>query len=246
MAYEFLKYIILPSNLFTLLIVISLICVLVFRFNKPVIILCSLTIALYFVFGSGPVAYFLLSKLEYEHPAYDVKSQTTPLDAIVILTADAEIKPLAPVSSNINPSSAYRILEASRIYNAFPESEIIITGAGNVPELMQQVLLSLNVPDASIKLDSLAASTYYSAVNLRPMLNDKKFVLVTSAGHMPRAMAVFQSQGLAPIAAPTEFISRQNIFAAQYLPSSRHLIHSDLAVHELLAIFWYQITGKIQ
>ena len=38
------------------------------------------------------------------------------------------------------------------------------------------------------------------------------FILVTSAGHMPRSMAVFEAQGMQPIPAPTEFITHDNIY----------------------------------
>jgi uncharacterized SAM-binding protein YcdF (DUF218 family) len=69
------------------------------------------------------------------------------------------------------------------------------------------------------------------------------FLLVTSAGHIPRAMGVFRKLGMNPRAAPTYYLTRRNWLAVQYLPSPLHLQYSDLAVSEYAALFWYRLNG---
>ena len=104
----------------------------------------------------------------------------------------------------------------------------------------------MGVESDKIIIDTHAESTFHSAINLKPVLGNQKFLLVTSAGHMYRSMLVFESQNLLPVAAPTEFLSQQNPFAAQYLPTSRHIYLSDLAISEYSAIYWYHLTNKIK
>jgi uncharacterized SAM-binding protein YcdF (DUF218 family) len=62
---------------------------------------------------------------------------------------------------------------------------------------------------------------------------------------MPRSVGVFRKQGLNPLPAPTDYMSRKNYMAISYLPSPLHLYYSDLAVHEYLGILWYKIRGWI-
>ena len=71
------------------------------------------------------------------------------------------------------------------------------------------------------------------------------FILVTSAGHMPRSMHVFKKAGLNPIPAPTHYLTRKNNLAISYLPSPLHLRYSDLAIHEYAAILWYHVKNRL-
>jgi len=63
-------------------------------------------------------------------------------------------------------------------------------------------------------------------------------LLVTSASHMPRAMAHFQAVGLAPIAAPTHYLAyREDPDTLGYwVPSSQNLYKIERALHETLGM----------
>ena len=240
-----IKILIAPSSLMTWLFILAI--GLYFYKDKKLSFVCGITaVSIYFVFGCGPVSQLLMSKLEYQYPQFQTStSSTSHIDTIVVLTGSADLKPRTPISSHINKSSAYRLLESRRIYQLFPQSKIIITGLGITPEALKKVLVSMDVEENSIIIEKQSATTYESATNLRDMLAEKSFVLITSAGHMPRAMDVFRAQGLNPVPAPTEYLSRENIFSPEYLPSPKHLMNSDLAVHEYFGWVWYKLTGRI-
>ena len=110
---------------------------------------------------------------------------------------------------------------------------------------MKEVLLSLGLPDNQVIIEAESRSTFENAIVLQKKLNDRSFILVTSAGHMPRAVAVFKKLGMNPIPAPTDYQVGNNPLASHYLPSPSHLIYSDLAVHEYLGILWYRITRRL-
>lgn len=242
---EWIKYLVMPSNLITLLIILAA-ALFYFKKHRAFRITLGLSIGIYLLLGFGPVAHFLLGHLEYRYAAYEkCESEICDIDTIVLLTGDGETKPGVPVTSHVNHSSLFRIVEAIRILQLHPQARIYISGSSDVTVLIKQVLLSANIAESSIVLDRHADSTYESAVSLHSELQNDQFVLVTSAGHMPRAMAVFRTQQMHPVAAPTEFLSQRNILAAQYLPTARHLLYSELAIHEYLAIAWYRLTGKI-
>jgi uncharacterized SAM-binding protein YcdF (DUF218 family) len=76
-------------------------------------------------------------------------------------------------------------------------------------------------------------------------VNDAPFYLVTSAGHLPRAMAAFVAAGLHPIAAPTDHQLPKNVSHAGWRLSPYHLQASGLAVHERVGMWWYRWRGVI-
>jgi uncharacterized SAM-binding protein YcdF (DUF218 family) len=110
---------------------------------------------------------------------------------------------------------------------------------------MAELLTSLGVPQGQVQLDNDAANTGESAANIRRLLGDTPFYLVTSAGHMPRTMAVFAKAGMQPLPAPTDHRLPGTVAQAQWRPSAFHLECSDLAMHEHVGMWWYRLRGRI-
>jgi len=200
---------------------------------------------LYLVFSSGIVATLLLHPLEYQY-SYLKNPQDYPQSkTIVVLTAYSVKDPNMPLSSRMNSSSLYRVVEANNIYKQCHDCRIYVSGPQESAEVMQEQLIQLGVPRSSISLDTAAMHTYNSAVNMRQVFKDEPFFLVTSAGHMPRAMGVFEKQGMQPIPAPTDHRMPKDILQAPIVPKSHHLYFSDLAVTEYAALVWYWLTDRI-
>jgi len=236
------KYLLLPSNL----IFVSL--------SAGLLLLCSratrswgnyltgFALCLYLLFGTGPVAFLLLGHLEYQIvPA--TAQERHRVRTLVVLTGHAEPDPDIPLSSRVNSTSAIRLLEVLNQSHLEPDLNIIVSGGGGVPEIMRDVLVSSGVPEQRIRVDANSLSTYESAKNLSSMVGTMPFLLVTSAGHMPRAMGVFLKAGGDPRPVPTHYMTRRNWLAIQYLPKLSHLEYSDLAVFEYSALVWYRING---
>ncbi len=243
--FDFVKYVIVPSNLISIFLVAGIITFFFQRIRKYAIYLVGASALIYIIFANGPVSYWLIISLESRYPALNSFEKLEKVDTIVILPGHAEYDPYFPLSSTVNSSTAFRIIEALRIWQLFPDSEILISGPKEVPELMRKLLLALGVPDKQIIVENESASTYENALILRRKLSDRPFILVTSAGHMPRAMGVFRKVGMNPIPAPTDYMAGSNFLATQYLPSPSHLMYSDLAVHEYLGMLWYKLNNRI-
>lgn len=237
--------IILPSNLMIWMTLAALL--LFFIRRKRLSSVCAAgALLIYFVFACGPVSHFLLSRLEYQYPMFHPEFSPAPsVTTIVLLTGSSDPKLETPISSHPNSSSAYRILETAYIHRFYPQSRILVTGYGTTPQTLKDNLVALGIDEQQIIIDDHSNNTFESAHNLATDLASQRFLLVTSAGHMPRAMAVFRAQNLDPIPAPTEFKTRENILAAQYLPTPRHMVYADLAIHEYVGILWYKLSGKL-
>jgi len=242
---EIIKYFILPSNLIILFFILGCIFFVGIRKKRIGIYFYISAIVLYIIFGCGPISYWLLGNLEYQYPPLNSLDDSDQFDTIVVLSGHAETNYRVPISSAVNSSSAYRIIEAIRIFRNSPKAKIIISGSGDIPSIIKQLAVSIGLNPNNIGIENQSTSTYESALNLQKVLVERKIVLVTSAGHMPRAMAVFKKFGMNPIPAPTDYMSKKNYLAVSYLPSPLHLMYSDLAVYEYLGLLWYRLSNRL-
>lgn len=204
----------------------------------------AVALSIFLVFGAGPVSFLVLGSLEFQiSPAGQV--ERSQADTIVVLSGYAESHPDHPISSQVNHTSAFRLLESLLLFQSRPNSTVIISGKGEVATIMRDVVVLSGVPAEQVIVDSVSSSTYESAKNLSPRLGQTPFLLVTSAGHMPRAMGVFNKAGAHPLPVPTDYMTKKNPFAAQYVPSPLHLYYSDLAISEYVALMWYRFNGWV-
>jgi uncharacterized SAM-binding protein YcdF (DUF218 family) len=243
--FEIVKDIFVPSNLI-LIFVLAGIILLPLRKNRRIAVgLLSTGLILYILLGTGFISLWLLGNLESRYPSLKTVDGLKGVNEIVVLTGYAETDPALPPSSEVNVASAFRVLEAMRIFNFLPEARILISGGKDVSEIMKKVLVSLGIPESRITVENQSSNTFGSAVQVAKMLKGRRCILVTSAGHMPRAMGSFKKQGVNPIPAPTHFMSVKKFRWSHYLPSPLHLGYSDLAVHEYFGLIWYRVTNRI-
>lgn len=242
---DLLKALIMPSNFAVLCILTGLGLLFFYNLRKIAVILLATAGAIIIIFSTGTVAALLLSPLEYEFPYLKNPEDHPEVTKIVVLTHYGVDDPLMPLSSRFSSSSAFRLLEANHLYLECGKCDIIVTGNADGARIMKQQLLSMAVPENRILEDGEAPHTYDSARNLKSHIADEPFYLVTSAGHLPRAMRVFRKEGMHPIPAPTDFQLPRNAWNAAMHPSPQHLYWSDLAVAEYAGMVWYKLRGRI-
>lgn len=229
-----------PSKLISILILGGILLLFWKRHRKKSKIVFAAALTLYVIFGTGPVAFWLLGSLEFRYTPYVETAANRDVENIVVLAGYAERDDEMPLSSYVNDASAIRILEAVRIFLLNPGRRIIVSGKDDVPVIMKDVLVSLGIPAERIEIEGRSSTTFDSAINLSIMLESKKIILVTSAGHMCRSILAFRNFGLDPVPAPTDFMTRRNFLATGYFPSPLYLRLSDFAVHEYVGSVWYK------
>jgi uncharacterized SAM-binding protein YcdF (DUF218 family) len=236
------KYLVLPSSTVTIGLIASLVLVCIHQLRRWAVLAGIVALGTYAIFGAGPVSFLLLGSLEYRIPPSTISEQNE-VYTIAVLTGYAEHDHDHPLSSQVNSASAFRLLETLKLFRSTPNSTVIVSGAGEVARIMRDVLVSSGIPADQVLVDSDSLSTFQSAKNLAPTLGERPFFLVTSAGHMPRAIGVFRKAGTTPIPMPTHYMTQRYPLATQYLPSPVHLEYSDLAISEYAALLWYHLNG---
>jgi uncharacterized SAM-binding protein YcdF (DUF218 family) len=200
--------------------------------------------ALAFVFSSGMTASSLMRPLEYAYPTVHDGRQFPEARHIVVLTGWAAEDPNMPLSGRLSASAAYRVLLALELFHDRPDCRVIVSGDAPTARTMGAVLAKLGVPSDQLVLEEGSLTTAESAVNLRPLVRDEPFFLVTSAGHLPRAMGAIERQQLRAIPAPTDHQLPNQIRRAEPRPSPNSLAVSDLAIHEYLGRLYYRLRGR--
>ncbi len=242
---ECLGNILLPSNLIIMFFIVGAILVITRKRKRAGWILFALSVAVYVIFGTGILSTWLLGTLENRYKSLTSTEGLQDVKRIIILAGYGERHAGLPPSSEVNFASAYRLMEGLRIHLLLSDSQILISGAGEVPGIMMSVMTVMGVQEQRIAIESASGSTHESAENVKKLMGGERFILVTSAGHMPRAMGAFAKAGMHPVPAPTNFMSIKERRFMDYLPAPRHLVNADLAIHEYLGMAWYRLTGKL-
>lgn len=250
---SFLTSFVIPLNLCIALLVIGAI-LFITRRRKTGLFLAFCGIA-WALFWSLPASSLWAGgRLEqlYPHTLPDALPQA---QAIVVLgghTANSRHNWFEPYNAeNASP----RIDTAAVLYQTRRAPHIILSGAaleGSVSEaeMMAKLLRQKGVPDDALILETRSYTTYENAVFTRATLDEhdmNRVLLVTSALHMPRAMAVFRKQGIGAIAAPSrpQIVVPDDPSFSFWQPNARALAASRSIVKEYVALMVYWLRGWI-
>jgi uncharacterized SAM-binding protein YcdF (DUF218 family) len=150
-------------------------------------------------------------------------------------------------------NGADRAWFGAQLYHA-GRAPILIVSGGNggwssadepESEAMEIFEKDLGVPNSAVLIEDQSRNTPENAQYTKQLMVEHHFgkiLLVTSAVHMPRALALFRAQGIDAIPAPTDFDAIPPLGLAQrWLPDTETLDRSSKAMKEYLAMGIYRI-----
>jgi len=243
---QFLKELILPPLPWIFL----LLAVFIFWHRSWARKLLLLTICLIVALHSGMFGYMLRYPLESRYPPLLEPAKTEPYDAIVVLTGG--ILPgtgLLPFPT-IEEAMFRRLDEAWRLYR-IRRKPIIVSGGHVNPftpsmdenRIAQDYLIRWGVPKNDVLGEGKSRDTFESAVEVAKILRQKgwkRYLLVTSAAHMPRSILAFKSQAPEPIPAPGDFsLIEWQFTPLDFFPSESAARKISASIHEYLGLANY-------
>jgi uncharacterized SAM-binding protein YcdF (DUF218 family) len=205
-------------------------------------------IVLLAVFSIGPVSNMLTEPLESRYPPLDSKEQPRDIGFIAVLGGGLAGDDQDPAGACLSRASLARLIEGIRIHRMYPGSKLILSG-GKVfaqiseSEVMAQKARTLGVSGKDIIKEDSSPDTESQARLIKPLVKDRKFIIVTSAIHMQRTMGLFRNEGLEPIAAPTDYLPKAAGDPRRYFPQTAALGKSEAAINEYLGMAWAKIRG---
>lgn len=210
-------------------------------------------ILLFYLLSISPVSNALMGPLESCH----LPLKTIPLDSkypVVVLAGGVKDLSWLGIGSEPSDTSLARLLYGIRLYRLIKDSSLIISGGSGDPgktdiseaDAMKEVAISLGVPSEDIVIERESRNTIESAAAIKKLVEKKRILLVTSAYHMKRSVAMFRKMSVDVIPAPTDFISEQRGASLYtFIPTAGTLNASTIAFSEYLSFTWYGLTGQL-
>jgi uncharacterized SAM-binding protein YcdF (DUF218 family) len=241
-----------PVSLCLELLLLGLLLLWFTRKQKTGKVILSIGFLLFALLSYSAVSDELLRPLEYKYPPILKADDVTGVKWVVVLGGGHISDPRLPVTGQIGGASVARLVEGIRLYKMLPESKLILSGGSAFDpvanaEIMADVAIAMGVEKQDLILESSSKDTKDQAGLIREIVGKDSFLMVTSASHMPRSMALFENQGMRPIPAPTGYgvKKRQRASPGMFFPGAYALLKAEIAFHEYLGMAWAKIRGQM-
>lgn len=245
-----------PSSLCALAILIGLSVLALTRLRRLGFAFAFGGLTLLLAGGFLPIGNYLILPLEERFANEALPDRSERIDGIIILGGFEDGWVSAGRNGLAVNEAAERLTEGVRLARLWPQAKIIFSGgvggllgrgsdaAGPVGGFLEDV----GIDQGRIVLEPKALNTFQNAMFTRDILKPKpgdKWLLVTSAYHMPRSIGVFRAAGFDVAAAPVDFRTRDNRDLARLFSSIPDgLKRFDLGVREWIGLVGYWLTGR--
>lgn len=242
----------LPSNL---LIVLALAGILLMRtrfrrFGQGLLIGAILLLT---ILGISPVGNALMLPLEERFPKWEPKGDA-PSGIVVLGGAISPVVSAARSDVALN-EAAERMTAVARLARDHPYARIVFTGGSgrlfggaSEADFVTGLFESFGIPRDRIVLEDRARNTVENAANTKALVRPKpgeRWLLVTSAHHMPRSVGIFRKAGFPVEAYPVDFRTRGSADLTDPFGSlASGLARTDTAVREWAGLVVYWLTGR--
>jgi uncharacterized SAM-binding protein YcdF (DUF218 family) len=154
---------------------------------------------------------------------------------------------------SINEAGA-RLIEAAALAQRFPDARIVFSGgsaslsqgAPTEAAVMRAILPAMGVPLSRVTFEERSRNTAENARFVAELVQaDRRWLLVTSAFHMPRAMGAFRAAGLDVTPWPVDH--RTLGAPADFRPAfdmEENASRATTALREYAGLVAYRLTGR--
>lgn len=217
--------------------------------------LIGLVVLMFLAFGVFPFGRDMLVVLETRYPP--LAALPAHVDGIILLGGAIETTlPRPGFLPQIN-DHADRIVEFVRLARAFPQARLVFTGgSGDVvqsgpkeADLLPPLLNLMGLPPDRVIYENKSRNTHENAVFSKELVRPQAgevWILVTSAFHMPRSVAIFESVGWAVLPAPADFKTEGTLrILPTRLDVAGNMSDFSTALREIIGLIVYAASGKI-
>jgi len=209
--------------------------------------------------GLSPLGNALILPLEDRFPRADLDRPPAPTGFIILGGAEDRLVGTARRAPTLNEAGE-RMVEAAILARRFPQAKIAFSGgdagilykSDNEAVGAETLLTAMGVPRGRLVLEANARDTYENAVFLKEQLTKqgelgpgKRWLLITSAYHMPRAMGAFREARFEVEPWPVDYRTRGTAdLARPFDKVSEGLRRVDVASREWVGLLAYWLRGR--
>ena len=197
-----------------------------------------------------PVGAWFLTPLEERFPPPD--PMPTEIAGIIVLGGGQDARVTFDRGRATVNDAAERMIEVAGLMRRYPGVQVIFTGGLGVPgmteaDVARKVFALMGADVGQILFEDSARNTYENALATYELVGPEPastWLLVTSAIHMPRSMAVFRKAGWPVMAYPVDYRTGRSWTEARWFSLAGHLGELDVAVHEYVGLIVYWALGR--
>jgi len=179
------------------------------------------------------------------------------VDGIIILGGGEQLKTSLSWGSAELGAGGDRYIGAAILAKRYPDAPVIFTGGNNFLRLQgigdeghiaQSLLTAVGIDKRRLIIESKSRNTAENFLLIRPLLPkaNGRYLLVTSAFHMPRAMGIARQQGIDTIAYPVDYRSSRPELRQWSFNIYEHLEVIEPAWREWIGLTVYYFTGRTE
>ncbi len=198
-----------------------------------------------------PVDAWAIRPLEDRFP--QVTAYPDRVDGIVVLGGAIDDMTSRDRDTPTLTAAANRVTTFVALARRYPQARLVFTGGSgdieqgvsNEAEFARILFAQLGLAPQRVLFESESRTTRENAVDAAALArprDSERWVLVTSASHMPRAVGVFRHAGWAVLPWPVGYQSRDHV-AAHPLSLGGKLAVLDWAAHEWIGLLAYRLRG---
>jgi uncharacterized SAM-binding protein YcdF (DUF218 family) len=250
---KILGFFALPSNILISLGVIGIV-LMATRFARAGRRLAVTALVLIAIAGLSPFGNAIILPLEERFPPWD-SSRGAPTGIISLGGAlDTVVsQPRGEVALN---EAAERMTSIAELARRYPDARIVFSGgSGRIiydgvteASLAARLFDSFGIAKERVVLEDKSRDTDENARFTRELVQPKpgeRWLLVTSAHHMPRSVGVFRAAGFAVEAYPVDYRTRGAIdLLRPFSNVGDGLRRTDTAAREWVGLAIYRMTGR--
>ena len=192
-----------------------------------------------------PVAGLLTVPLEQRFPRPD---NLGDVDGIVVLAGSERAELSQAVGEPQFDRYTDRITTFLLLARRYPNARLVHSGAGtdaqsSQSDVARELILGVGIDPRRVVFEDRSRNTAESARLTVDMLRpspDERWLLVTSAVHMPRSIGVFRAAGWEVIPYPTDY---KYVEMLGWNSLTTNMAHLDMAIHEWIGLVYYRLRG---
>lgn len=249
---KLVEFVLLPSNLIGLLGAFGILALATGRRSSGALCL-TLPALLLIVCGWTPIGPSALLILEDRFPQAAIAG---PVAGVVMLGGAVDTHITSARDSVALNEAAERLTATMELSRRYANARIFLSGGANhigaersltESRIARDLLVALGLPDQRIEMEERSRNTCENAtesfIALQPKPNEQ-WLLVTSASHMPRAVACFRAAAFKVVPYPVDYRTRGSADLRRPVASiALGLAASDLAAHEWIGLATYRLAG---
>jgi uncharacterized SAM-binding protein YcdF (DUF218 family) len=205
----------------------------------------------YFALSTPVGSWLFAAPLTHGQRALRAPADARGAQAVVVLSGDFVSRGTGDLVIDDLRSTALRVIEGVRVYRLLGDPLLVVSGGDlrrfdpprPAAAAMRNAAVGLGVPPERIATEVQSLTTREQALFLSRLLADRhisRLVLVTSAVHMPRSLAVFRASGLDPVPSASDLAEDLDLSLSTLVPNRDSLNLSDAALYEYAALAYYR------